>query len=124
MTGVIGYARTFLRGGEFAPPRLATFAEEIARFHDTLEALRTDFEDTSLIAAITDEQFLQGPLADAMTHVARRGRALCSHRRGRITSDTHRERRLHRILNREPERLNAPVNHVLHPPESNCCSRV
>jgi hypothetical protein len=68
MTGVIGYARTFLHGGEFEPPRLASFAEEIARFHDTLAALSRDFGDASLPARISDEQFLQGPLADAMTH--------------------------------------------------------
>ena len=68
MTGVIGYARTMLRGGAFTPPRLATFAEEIARFHDTLGALRDDLADASLTASISDEQFLQGPLADAMTH--------------------------------------------------------
>ena len=68
MTGVIGYARTFLRGGEFAPPRLPTFSAEIARFHETLAALRADFEDPTLDPNITDEQFLQGPLSDAMTH--------------------------------------------------------
>jgi hypothetical protein len=50
MSGVIGYARTQLHGGTFQPPRLPTFA------------------DDSLIARISDEQFLQGPLADAMTH--------------------------------------------------------
>ncbi len=69
MTGVIGYARTMLHGGAFAPPRLDSFAEEIARFHETLAALRDDFADGALRARITDEQFLQGPLADAMTHV-------------------------------------------------------
>jgi hypothetical protein len=68
MTGVIGYARTMLQGGWFAPPRLATFEEEIARFHDTLAALREDFANTTLTAQISDEQFLQGPLSDAMTH--------------------------------------------------------
>ena len=68
MTGVIGYARTMLHGGRFTPPRLPTFAEEIARFHDTLEALRDDFANPALTATISDEQFLQGPLADAMTH--------------------------------------------------------
>ena len=69
MTGVIGYARTMLHGGAFAPPRLDSFAEESARFHETLAALRDDFADGALTARITDEQFLQGPLADAMTHV-------------------------------------------------------
>lgn len=68
MTGVIGYARTFLHGGDFAPPRLATFEAEITRFHDTLTLLRDDFGNASLRATLSDEQFLQGPLADAMTH--------------------------------------------------------
>ncbi len=68
MTGVVGYARTMLHGGDFAPPRLATFGDEVARFHATLEALRNDFADGTLAARISDEQFLQGPLADAMTH--------------------------------------------------------
>ncbi len=68
MTGVIGYARTMLHGGDFEPPRLASFADEVARFHDTLAALSRDFGDASLQARISDEQFLQGPLSDAMTH--------------------------------------------------------
>ena len=68
MTGVIGYARTMLHGGRFTPPELPTFDEEITRFHDTLAALAADFADASLEARITDQQFLQGPLSDAMTH--------------------------------------------------------
>ena len=69
MTGVIGYARTMLRGGTFEPPRLATFDDEIVRFHETVQALWSDFADPALTAQISDEQFLQGPLSDAMTHV-------------------------------------------------------
>jgi hypothetical protein len=68
MTSVIGYARTFLHGGEFDPPRLSSLDEETARFHETLAALSADFGDPGLQARITDEQFLQGPLSDAMTH--------------------------------------------------------
>ncbi len=68
MTGVIGYARTMLRGGEFAPVRLPSFDEEVTRFHAMLAALRDDLGDPQLIASISDQQFLQGPLADAMTH--------------------------------------------------------
>ncbi len=68
MTGVIGYARTFLQGGEFAPPRLEKFADEVTRFHAALEILAEDFFRTDLVATLTDEQFLQGPLSDAMTH--------------------------------------------------------
>jgi len=68
MTGVIGYARTFLHGGIFAPPRLAVFGAEVERFHDTLALLDGDLRDGTLVAQLSDEQFLQGPLADAMTH--------------------------------------------------------
>lgn len=68
MTGVLGYARTFLHGGDFAPPKLPTLAHEIARFHDTLQQLSNDFADPALSASLTDAQFLQGPLSDAMTH--------------------------------------------------------
>ena len=68
MTGVIGYAGTMLRGGRFVPQQMPTFAEEIARFHETLAALHADFADPALRAAISDQQFLQGPLSDAMTH--------------------------------------------------------
>jgi hypothetical protein len=69
MTGLIGYARTMLHGGDFEPPRLPSLADEVERFHSTLEALAADFADETLTARIADEQFLQGPLADAMTHV-------------------------------------------------------
>ena len=68
MTGVVGYARTMLHGGTFTPPRLPTLADEVERFHATLAALSDDLADGALAARISDEQFLQGPLADAMTH--------------------------------------------------------
>jgi hypothetical protein len=68
MTGVVGYARTMLHGDEFAPPKLSTFDAEVARFHETLAALSDDFADPALTARISDEQFLHGPLSDAMTH--------------------------------------------------------
>lgn len=68
MTSLIGYARTMLHGGSFDPPAMPTFAAEIERFHGTLEALRDDLENPALTATISDQQFLQGPLADAMTH--------------------------------------------------------
>jgi len=69
MTGLIGYARTMFHGGDFEPPRLETLEEEVVRFHATLEALRDDFANPELTASISDAQFLQGPLADTMTHV-------------------------------------------------------
>ena len=69
MTGLMGYARTMFHGDEFSPPRLDTFKKEVERFHGTLAQLVRDFGNDTLTARITDEQFLQGPLADAMTHV-------------------------------------------------------
>lgn len=68
MTGLMGYARTMLRGGAYVPPRLSSFDDEIARFHAVLQSLSDDLADPALEASIGDEQFLQGPLADAMTH--------------------------------------------------------
>lgn len=68
MTGLMGYARTFFHGGRFTPPALPSLAHEVVRFHEQLGLLSQDFADAALTATITDQQFLQGPLADAMTH--------------------------------------------------------
>jgi hypothetical protein len=68
MTGLMGYARTMFHGGEFTPPRLATLQDEVMRFHSTIAELAHDFANPLLEARISDDQFLQGPLADAMTH--------------------------------------------------------
>lgn len=68
MTGLMGYARTMLNGGTYEPPWLPVFSDELARFHSVLQQLLNDFANPLLTARITDEQFLQGPLADAMTH--------------------------------------------------------
>ena len=68
MTSVIGFARTAFHGGRFSAPLLATFADEVTRFHDTLAALHHDLGDASLVATMSDERLLQGPLADAITH--------------------------------------------------------
>ena len=48
---------------------MPVFADEVARFHSQLHELLVDFAKPGLSARISDEQFLQGPLADAMTHV-------------------------------------------------------
>ena len=69
LTGLMGYASTMFHGGRFQPPRLNSFDEEIDRFHATLQALHDDFGNPDLKASISDEQFLHGPLSDAMTHV-------------------------------------------------------
>ncbi len=69
MTGLLGYARTFFLGGVWQPEKLPTFAGEIGRFHDTLEDLGNLLEEDKSRREISAEQLLQGPLADAMTHV-------------------------------------------------------
>lgn len=51
-----------------APPRVPTLAAEAERFHAQLQALSADLADASLMSRLTDEQLLQGPFADAMTH--------------------------------------------------------
>ncbi|MFL5617995.1 MAG: hypothetical protein ACJ79A_06305 [Gemmatimonadaceae bacterium] len=68
MTHVIAFARATLHGDTGAMPQLPSFADEIARFHDTLAALHADFGNASLAASMSDERLLQGPLSDAMTH--------------------------------------------------------
>ena len=68
MTSVIGYARTMLHGGTYTPPWLPSFDDQIDAFHATLQALSDDFANPTLKASISDTQFLQGPLSDAMTH--------------------------------------------------------
>lgn len=68
MTGVLGYARTFFRGGVWQPDQLESFADEIARFHQVLESLGGMLEQEEPGRGVSMEQLLQGPLADTMTH--------------------------------------------------------
>jgi hypothetical protein len=69
MASVLGYARTYFIGGEYRPERLPTFSEEIERFHEMLETLKTHIEEnTPLLQDLTPEQMLQGSFSDAMTH--------------------------------------------------------
>lgn len=68
MTGVIGYAASLFHDAPFTPDRLDTFAAELQRFHGTLAELDRLLETRALPEGTTAERFLQGPLADAMTH--------------------------------------------------------
>ncbi len=69
MTGLLGYSRTFFHGGDFAPKRVETLREEVERYHQQLTLLAEDLANDALQCSLSDEQLLQGPLADAMTHV-------------------------------------------------------
>jgi hypothetical protein len=70
MTSLMGYTRTLFQGGSYPvkPDPLPTFPEEVARFHEILEAVGALLESQTPLQ-ITTEQLLQGPLADTMTHV-------------------------------------------------------
>jgi hypothetical protein len=68
MTSVLGYARTFFIGGTYWPDALDTMDAEVARFHAMLEELAAHLSGGTPLRRISEEQLLQGPLADAMTH--------------------------------------------------------
>jgi hypothetical protein len=68
MTSVLGYARTFFIGGSYRPEPLPTFRDEIERFHAMLGDLRDLIDAQTPLVDITEEQMLQGPFSDAMTH--------------------------------------------------------
>ncbi len=69
MTSVLGYARTFFIGGSYGHEPLPTLADEVVRFHTMLEALAGHLRRGAPLQGTTPEQLLQGPFADAMTHV-------------------------------------------------------
>jgi hypothetical protein len=69
MTSVLGYARTFLVGGQYRHESLPSLRAETERFHEMLEDLARHLEaGTPLREGMSPERLLQGPLADAMTH--------------------------------------------------------
>jgi hypothetical protein len=71
MTSLMGYVRTFFVGGTYPvrPDALATFSEEISRFHEMLEDVGRLIASDTPPNDITTEQLLQGPFSDVMTHV-------------------------------------------------------
>ena len=69
MRSVLGYARTFLIGGSYPRPTPGDFARDIDAFHEMLADLSGRLERGEPFSGITEEQLLQGPFADAMTHV-------------------------------------------------------
>src|SRR5580765_1002398 len=69
MTSVLGYARTYFVGGRYWPEPLASLDDEIERFHAMLKDLNSYLSgETVLRDGMTEEQLLQGPFSDAMTH--------------------------------------------------------
>ena len=68
MTSVLGYARTHFIGGTYWPDPLPDLGAEIARFHEMLESLGQHLAEGTELKGTTEEQLLQGPFSDAMTH--------------------------------------------------------
>ncbi len=68
MTSVLGYARTFFRGGRYRPEPLDTLHDEVERFHGMLEDLARHLDAGDPLIDTTEERMLQGPFSDAMTH--------------------------------------------------------
>ena len=68
MDSVIGYARTFIIGGQYRAPKFDNFSETVKHFHEILEDMALHIEKGTEFKDITAEKFLQGPFSDAMTH--------------------------------------------------------
>jgi hypothetical protein len=67
--GVLGYARTFFLGGTYCNTLLPTMEEQAAQLHQTVQDLADLLFQGKGLIEITEEQLLQGPFSDAMTHV-------------------------------------------------------
>lgn len=70
MASLMGYTCTFFRGGTYPvhPEPLPTFEAEVERFHQLLQEVAAEL-DAAELRELSTEQLLQGPFADAMTHV-------------------------------------------------------
>src|SRR5262249_41653643 len=68
MSSLMGYVRTFFEGGTYKAEPLATFQEEVDRFHSLLNAVGTLLA-SGAHCSISTEQLLHGPFAAALTHV-------------------------------------------------------
>ena len=68
MRSVLGYARTFFIGGEYPKPEPDDFSRDVEAFHEMLADLSGRLAAGEPLVGITEEQLLQGPFSDAMTH--------------------------------------------------------
>jgi hypothetical protein len=68
MRSVLGYARTFMIGGSYPKPVPEDWRKDVLAFHEMLGDLSSRLERGERFSGLSEEQILQGPLADAMTH--------------------------------------------------------
>ena len=69
MSGVLLHAHSFLASRKITRVPLGTWEEEVGRFFRILSELDNSLESGMQWNGRTEEQILQGPLADAMTHI-------------------------------------------------------
>jgi len=69
MTSVLGYSKTYFVGGSYWPEPLESLDAEVQRFHEMLADISKHLvNETPLRDGMSEEQLLQGPFSDAMTH--------------------------------------------------------
>lgn len=69
ISSVLRHAHSFLSPHQATKVRLGTWEEEVDRFFHWLSKLDRSLESEAELRGRTEEQILQGPLADAMTHI-------------------------------------------------------
>jgi hypothetical protein len=69
ITSVLGYARTFFVGGRYRPEPEPDLGNEVRRLHAMIADLAAHLERGDTMNGTTPSRLLQGPFADAMTHV-------------------------------------------------------
>jgi hypothetical protein len=69
MDGVLGYARTCFLGGKYRNTTLESMELQVQQLHQTIESLAELIEKGKELLEVTEEQLLQGPFSDAMTHI-------------------------------------------------------
>ena len=68
MRSVLGYSRTFFIGGKYPRPTPVDFEQDLREFHAMLADLSERLDRGDKLNGISEEQLLQGPFSDAMTH--------------------------------------------------------
>ena len=69
MASVLGYARSCFEGDRPRIDPLPDLVAEITRFHAMIEDVARHVRAGTELKGMTEEQLLQGPFADALTHV-------------------------------------------------------
>jgi hypothetical protein len=67
--GVLGYSRTCFVGGTYRNELLESMDAQVRQVHATIEAVAECLRHEPLMAGFREEQLLQGPFSDALTHI-------------------------------------------------------